>query len=429
MAALRGDAVIDAVLRQAGVLRFDSSEELFHVAQLFESQPLPRGRRIAIVSNSASVATLAADACATRGLEASDVRGAPYPVLLGLGAGAQEYAARVRELLANAGIDALMVCYVDRLEGDPQGVLDAISEVSEGQPKPVVASVVRSDGRLHASTRVGVPNYVFPESCVAVLARAAERRAWLSRYSGLDGTAARALIASFLDHEPAGGWLSLADAEALLATHRIPVAVSYRCRELERALAVAREIGGPLALKADFAAPSHGSEIDAILLGLEGEAAVRSGWRELERRVQTAGREWIGAIVQRLVAPGADVLVGAFSDPDLGRVIAVGLGGRQAGLAETVAFRLPPATDVEADELIDSSQGVAIELDGFRGAAPLDRQALRELILRFALLLAEVPEVVEADLNPVRCTTDSSLVLDMRVRIERRHPLKRVKTW
>ena len=97
-AALRGDAVIDAVLHQAGVLRFHSSEELFHVAQLFESQPLPSGRRIGIVSNSASVATLAADACATRGLEARDARGAPYPVLLRLGAGA----ARVRRTGARA---------------------------------------------------------------------------------------------------------------------------------------------------------------------------------------------------------------------------------------------------------------------------------------------------------------------------------------
>ena len=436
VAALRGDAVIDALLRQAGVLRFHGSEELFHVAQLFESQPLPSGRRVAIVSNSASVATLAADACATRGLETSDARGAPYPVLLGLGAGAQEYAARVRELLADVGVDALMVCYVDRLEGDPEGVLDAVSAVCSGQPKPVVASVVRSDGRLPASSGAVVPNYPFPELCVAVLARAAERRAWLSRplgeaphYSGLDGPAARALIASFLEREPAGGWLSLAEAEALLATHGIPVAASHRCRDFERALTVAQEIGGPVALKADLPAPAHAREIDAALFGLEGEEGLRSGWRELERRVDAAGREWIGAIVQPLVAPGADLLVGAFSDPDLGLVIAVGLGGRHASLGETVACRLPPTTDVEADELIDSATAVATELDDFPGAAPLDRQALRALILRFVLLLGEVPEVVEADLNSVRCTTNGCQVLDTRVRIERRRPVERVKTW
>jgi acyl-CoA synthetase (NDP forming) len=146
--------------------------------------------------------------------------------------------------------------------------------------------------------------------------------------------------------------------------------------------------------------------------------------------VQAAGREWIGAIVQRLVAPGgADVLVGAVGDPDLGQVLAVGFGGRRAGLGRGAAFRLLPATDAETDELIDSAEGVATELDGFRGSAVLDRQALRELMLRFALLLREVPEVVETDLNPVRCMTTGCIVLDMRLRIEPRRPVERLKTW
>ena len=193
---------------------------------------------------------------------------------------------------------------------------------------------------------------------------------------------------------------------------------------------MAPEIGGPVALKADFAAPAHASDIDAVLLGLEGEPAVRSGWRELERRVQTAGREWTGAIVQRLVAPGADVLVGAFSDPDLGPVIAVGLGGRRAGLGRNGC--VPPAAgNGHRSRRADRRLPTASPPSWTGSAAPLalDREALRELILRFALLLGEVPEVVEADLNPVRCTTNGCVVLDMRLRIERRRPVERVKTW
>jgi acetate---CoA ligase (ADP-forming) len=436
-AALRGDAAVDALLYQAGVLRFSGGEELFDAAEFFERQPLPNGRRIGIVSNSAGVATLAADACPTRGLEVTEANEAQNPLILAISAGPDEYAVSVRELLGDAGIDALMVFYVDFHDGDPQGVLDAISAASAGQPKPVVASVLRSDGQLPTRTGLGVPNYLFPESCAAVLARAAERREWLSRplgeaphYPDLDGPAARALIASFLDREPAGGWLSLDEAEALLATHGIPVAASHHCREVERAVTVAADIGAPVALKADFAAPAHASDIDAVMLGLEDRSAVRSGWRELERRVHAAGREWIGAIVQRLVPPGgADVLVGAIGDPDLGPVLAVGFGGRRAGLDRTAAFRLLPVTDAETDELIDSAEGVATQLDGFRGSAVLDRQALRELMLRFSLLLRELPEVVETDLNPVRCMTNGCVVLDMRLRIEPPRPVERVKTW
>ena len=435
-AALRGDAVADALLHQAGVLRFRGGEELFDAAVFFESQPLPSGREIGIVSNSPPLATLGANACTAWGLQVGQPSQARNPLVLGISAGPDEYAASIRQLLGDAGIDALTVYYSDRLGGDPEAVLEAISAVSAGQSKPIVASVVRPDGQLPARTGPGVPNFLFPESCAAVLARAAERRDWLSRplgeppqYPDLDGAAARALIAALLEREPAGGWLSSDQAEALLATHGIPVTPSHRCRELERAVAFAGESGGPVALKADLAAPAHASDIGAVLLGQEGGSAVRSGWRELQRRVAAAGREWTGAVVQPLVPPGSDMLVGTVNDPDLGSVIAVGLGGLQARLTESAAFRLPPATDTEADELIDSARGVAAELNGLRGSAPLDREALRELILRFTLLLAEVPELVEADLNPVRCMTSGCLVLDMRLRIEHRRPTDRVKTW
>ncbi|MGO9788923.1 MAG: GNAT family N-acetyltransferase [Solirubrobacteraceae bacterium] len=436
-AALRGDAVIDALLREAGVLRFRGIEELFSAADFFERQPLPSGRRIGIVSNSEGVATLAADACATGGLQVREASDAQNPLLLEINAGPEEYGASLRALLGDAGIDALMVFYVDFHEGDPEAVLNAISGVSAGQPKPVVASVLRSDGQLPARSGVSVPNYLFPESCAAVLTRAVERREWLARplgepphYPDLDPAAARAAVASVLDRAPAGGWLSLADAEALLATYGIPIAASHHCLDLERAVAVAAQIGAAVTLKADSPAPATASDIDAVLVGLQGESALRSGWRELKRRVHAAGRQWNGAIIQRLPAPGgSNVLVGAVSDPDLGPVLAVGLGGRHAGLARGAECRLLPVTDAEADELIDSSEGVVAELDGFRGSALLDREALRELILRFALLLREVPELVETDLNPVRCMTNGCVVLDMRLRLEPRRPVARVKTW
>jgi acetate---CoA ligase (ADP-forming) len=434
--ALRGDSVVDAILHHAGVLRLRSGEELFDAAELFARQPLPRGREIGILTNSPAVSTLAADACATRGLNVSQACQAPNPHVLGVGAGPEEYATSVKALLQDAGIDALMVYYVDRLEGDPEGVLAAISAAADGHQKPVVASVVRSDGQLPPRSDSGLPNFLFPESCAAVLARAAERRAWLSRplgerpqYPDLDARRARELVAEFLEREPGGGWLSLAESEALLGTHGIPVTPSHCCADAESAVEAAQAIGGPVAMKANFAAPAHASEIHAVLLGLEGVAAVRAGWRELERRVQAAGREWIGVIVQRLVAPGADVLVGEFRDQDLGPVVALGLGGRQAGFGQTAAFRLPPVTDVEAAELIDACESVAHELDGLPGTDPLDRGALSELILRFALLIGELPEMVEADLNSVRCSASGCAVLDMRLRIGPFRQVDRVRTW
>ena len=183
-AALRGDAVVDALLQQAGVLRFHGGEELFDAAEFFERQPLPSGRRIGIVSNSAGMATLAADACATRGLEVSEASEAQNPLLLGIGAGPDEYAASIRELLGDAGIDALMVFYVDLHDGDPEAVLEAISAVSTGSPSRLWhPSCAPTAGCPRGAVRA-CRTTLFPESCVAVLARAAERREWLSRPLG-----------------------------------------------------------------------------------------------------------------------------------------------------------------------------------------------------------------------------------------------------
>jgi len=434
-AALREDALVDALLLHAGVMRFHSGEELFDTAEFFETQPLPLGRRTGIVSNSRGVAALAIDACGSRGLAVGS------SLAISSRAGPTDYAASVRDLLAAQTIDTAMVYYVDVGGGDPRAVLAAISEVAAQQDKPLVASVLGGDGRRVQLEGCSVPNFRFPETCAGVLARAVERREWLSRavgqqpeFDGIDAEAANARVAAWLDDHPEvdpadGGWLPTSESEALLATCGIPFADSEQCSDVGHAVSSAARFGGSVVLKADFAPPAHATDVDAVLLGLEGEAAVRAGWQELERRTRSAGREWRGAIVQPLVGPGADVLVGALADPELGRVMAIGLGGRQAGLGRDVAYRLLPLTDVDARELIDASEAVSIQLDGFRGSPPKDRVALQDLILRFATLLRAVPELVDIDLNPVRCLADGALVLDTRMRVERRTQAEPVTRW
>ena len=437
-AALRGDALVDGLLYHGGVQRFRTGEELFNAAEFYDRQPLPLGRQIGIVSNSVGVATLAADACATRGLVVAQARGrAQNPLVMHIHADHRDYVRAVRASLRDAGVDALMAFYVDPLGGDPDEVLEAISRTAAGQDKPVVACVVNAAGELPTDRSLRVPNFRFPESCADVLARAAERRAWLSRplgepphYGNLDPAAARELIGSRLERQQSDEpWLASHEAEALLATHGLTYVPSHQCEDADRAVAIAEQIGGPIALKAGRPRPAYAGDIDAVLLGLEGDGAVRAGWRELERRVRQTGWPWIGAIVQRLMPPGADLLVGTVNDPEFGRVMAVGLGGRHGGLAGTAAFRLPPSTDVDADELINASEQVTTQLDGSRGLPRLDRTALRELVLRFALLLRETPEIAEADLNPVRCMANGCVVLDTQLRIERPRPTERVKTW
>ncbi|HEY8585081.1 MAG TPA: GNAT family N-acetyltransferase, partial [Capillimicrobium sp.] len=197
--ALRGETVFDALFRQAGVLRVEGAQALFDTAALLERQPLPAGRSVAVVTNSGGLGTLAADACLSRGLSVAPLSTetcrdieelvpradrTSNPVDLGISATPHEMRASVDAVLADESVDAAIVLSVD-LAGVPPDEMLAALEPAEAaiRVKPVVASVVRADGRM--ATALGtVPNFRFPEACAGVLALAADRRDWLSRPLG-----------------------------------------------------------------------------------------------------------------------------------------------------------------------------------------------------------------------------------------------------
>jgi acyl-CoA synthetase (NDP forming)/RimJ/RimL family protein N-acetyltransferase len=448
--ALGDEAAADALLRQAGVLRVESTEALFDTAELLERQPLPRGRRVGIVTNSGGLGRIASDACTTRRLElaipAADTIARlserlpnadriKNPVDLGVRAPLQDYLDAVGALLGDDGVDAVLAVHAGRSGLEHAEGLEALERATAAADKPVVACAVGADGRLPERERWTVPNYRFPEAAVRALGLAADRRDWLSQplgvrpaYEDVDAERVATLAAALLE-DRGPGWLDRGATADLLATHGLGVLPGAHADTGEAAVAAAARLGGPVVVKADFAPPARAGDVDAVLLGLDGGAAVRAGWDELERRVAASGREWSGVLVQPLAGPGADVLVGAVADPDLGPVVGVGMGGRQAGLSGDVAFGLAPLNDVEVDGLLSGSPGVQAWLEGLRGAAPLDRPALRELVLRFSLLLEHVPELAEVDLNPVRVMPAGATIVDARVRLAPRPEPRRAKTW
>jgi acyl-CoA synthetase (NDP forming)/GNAT superfamily N-acetyltransferase len=211
------DAATDALFRQAGVLRVETTQTLFDVAELLERQPLPRGRRVGVVTNSGGLGVVAADACAARGLElaapgeatsarlAAALPGADRlgnPIDLGVRAPVTDDLEAIAALLDDDHVDAVLVLHVELGSGDPAARLAALEDAARGASKPVLACVVGAGGELPRRTEWRVPNYRFPEAAVRALALAADRRDWLSRplgqapvVEGLDLDAARALAA------------------------------------------------------------------------------------------------------------------------------------------------------------------------------------------------------------------------------------------
>jgi len=433
-ALAESDQVVDALFRQAGVIRTATLEELFDVAMLLAHQPVPNGRRVGILTNAGGPGILAADACEARGLElpspsAMTVAGlraflppaasVANPVDMLASASPEHYRRAEQILLADEGLDSLLVIFIPPIAANAEAVAAAIVEGASGAQKPVLATFMSARGAPPALAPI--PCYPFPESASIALARAAAYGEWRRRppgkipdYTDLAVDSARALISRAL--ERGGGWLSPAEVEQLLTAFGIPAAPARLARTENEASEAAGSLGFPVALKAVGPAILHKTEVGGVRLGLADAGAVAAACRELKERL---GSDLTGFLVQPMVRGGVEVIAGMTLDATFGPLIVYGSGGTLVELLADVAFRLHPLTDADVEAMLDEVRGTAL-LRGYRGAPPADEAALKDLLLRLSALVEACPEVREIDLNPVKVLDRGVRVVDARVRVERK---------
>ncbi len=438
-------AGLDALLRQTGVLQVDSIEDLFGVAQMLAYQPLPRGRRLAIVTNAGGPGILAADACAAQGLRLASLSAATRerlaaflppeasvqnPVDMIASATPESYRQAVEAVLADPGVDAVLMIFIEPLVTQPEPVAAAIRQAVAGTDKTVLACFMMSRGApelLRVEPGRRVPSFVFPEDAVRALALATEygerrRRPQgeLPRLADLDLDAARALLAA--TERGGEAWLTPDEALSLVAAAGIAAVPTRVAEDPAEAAAVATELGLPAALKLRSRSLTHKSDVGGVRLGLETAEAVAAAYRDLvaglEARGQVAAME--GAILQPMLSPpGArEFILGMSRDPQFGPVIMLGLGGVQVELLRDVAFALPPLLDTDPELMLDQLKGRAI-LGPWRGWPPADLAALRDAVLRFAALVEALPELSELEINPLLVLPEGQgvLALDGRARL------------
>jgi acetyl coenzyme A synthetase (ADP forming)-like protein len=440
-AALAGsEAAVDATFHQAGVIRAASLEELVDVASLLSTQPEPRGRRVAVLTNAGGLGILCADACEAAGLElpalgeeATAALAALLPAeasvsnpvdMLG-GADASTYAGALPPLIAEPRVDAVIALFAPTVTSTADEVAATIAAAAVGADKPVLAVAMSADGIPAPFRAAGrrVAAFAYPESAARALGRAAERGEWLRRPQGdvpqlvdIDREAAAALVERALA-ATGESWLEPADARALLLAYGVPLVPEAVVADPDDAAAAARELGFPAVVKT--AEPgAHKTELGGIALDLADEAAVRAA----------AARIGGPVLVQPMITGGAEVLAGVVQDPVFGPLVAFGPGGVLAELIGEAGFRIAPLTDVDARELVTSGKAGRL-VRGFRGAPKADEAALVDLVLRLARLGEDLPSVAELDLNPVLALPDGCVAVDARVRVRHAEPALRVKTW
>jgi acetate---CoA ligase (ADP-forming) len=433
------DVTVDALFRQAGVIRTDTLHELFDVATLLAKQPVPRGDRVAIVTNGGGPGIICADACQAGGVQVPDFapelrreleRLVPEAASLGnpvdllASASAEDYRRTLRALIDADVVDAIVAIFVPPLVTQAADVAAAISDVAQDSGACTMAGVFMTGDGLPpqlSQGSVAVPGYEFPEDAARAVALTARHGAWRARPVGdfpeLPGCRpdeAAALISEELAR--GSSWLAPARVAELLRCYGLPLIETRVVQDADGAVAAAEELSAPIALKAVATGLLHKSDAGGVALGLDGSAAVRDGARQIEAAVRQAGHELEGFVLQPMAPSGVELIVGVVHDQSFGPVLACGAGGTAAELIKDVAVRITPVTDLDAAEMIRSLKTFPL-LDGYRGAPPCDLAAIEDVLLRVSAMVQAHPEIVELDCNPLIAGAEGATIVDARLRV------------
>jgi acetyl coenzyme A synthetase (ADP forming)-like protein len=448
------DVTVDALFKQAGVVRADTMHELFDVAALLSSQPAPRGDRVAIVTNGGGPGILCADVCQAGGLDvvalSEEVRVAlagflapeaslGNPIDMIATASAADYARAIQVLVAHAACDAIITIFVPPLVTSGHDVAGEIELAAQNTGAITLASVFMgaSDAiRGHPPKRARrVPVFDFPEDAAQALIHAVEHTRWTQRPTGAVTTPggcrpdeAAAIIARAL----ANGveWLDPHDVVSLLDCYGLPLIATRIVADEGEAVTAASELGVPVALKAIAPGLIHKTDAGAVALGLGDASAVRAAARKIQAAVEKAGYQLEGFVLQPMAVAGVELLLGVVHDESFGPVIACGAGGTSVELLRDVAVRITPLSDLDAQEMLRSLRSFPL-LDGYRGTVKCDLAAIENVLLRLSAMVEAHTEIAELDANPVVARADGALILDARIRVSLapdRQPLGALRT-
>jgi len=434
--------VAKAAFEQIGVVVVETFEELYDCAKGLALQPLPKGRRIGMITNGAGLTVVASDAAEKMRIHVgaySDrtkkklIESLPGYVLvrkvvdLTGSATSQDYEISMEALLEDPQIDLLMPAFVFQDSPLDEGILEVLPRMKKfGKPILCMYSGGPYSRRLASMFHEqGIPFFTLADRAM----RVADAMMQLNEYSSslperFEGyaeigaevveTGDRIIEKALYRHRQL---LLEHEGKALLKKYGVPVAESVLARSEEEALKAVGCLGFPLVLKIVSPDVIHKSDVGAVLVGMRDEAAVREGYRTIQEIARKISAKLEGVLIQRMAPQGTEVIVGGVLDREFGPIVMFGLGGIFVEVLKDVEFRRAPITRLEAHEMIHEINGYPI-LRGVRKQPPADEEALADILVRVSKLMVDQPKIREIDLNPVFVYEKGATVADVRVILE-----------
>ncbi len=436
------DTAYNAAFRRAGVLRAETSEEMFDQARALAWCPLPAGNRVAVLTNAGGPGVTAADALEARGLKMAEfspntiqalgmilppAASLINPVDMLATAGPDQFARGLQALLDDPNTDSVMVIFPTPPMHTAGAVAKALIPVIHQAKKPVVVSVM-GDRLIQEAVEhlraARIPEYRFPERAAAALAALVKRVDLLNYASAKpvlrkDTKAKR--VQQIIEEHLGDPFLSATEIHDILDAYGIPFARMTLAEDQESAVAAAADMGLPVVLKIASPDISHKTEVGGVLLNLVDEKSIRGGFQAILDQAKAAQPKAaiLGVNVQEMVPLGQEVIVGAVQDPQFGPVMMFGSGGTEVEGLKDLSFGLAPLTDLEIDNMLNKTWA-GRKLHGFRNLLPADINAVKDVLIRLAQLANDFPQFSEIEINPLRVFPKGkgTAAVDVRIRVD-----------
>ncbi len=438
------DAVFDAAVRRAGVIRLYNLGQLFASASALFSHFRPRGNRLAIITNGGGPGVMAADRAADLGIALAefadttqtalkkllpDTWSQGNPVDIQADADVERYRKTLEAILAGPNVDGVLVMLTPQAMADPDGVAKAIVEADHKADKPILTCFMGEE-RVSSARKMfdsaGIPTFRTPEPAVELFSHIsnyyrnqkllAQTPASLSELSPPSMESARLVIETALNERRKV--LKGMESKAILAAFRIPIAQTVVARSATEAMVLAEEIGLPVAMKIDSPDIKHKSDIGGVRLNLTSLVAVRTAYQEILEATRKVHPEATinGIAIEPMILKrnGRELMVGVVRDPIFGPVITFGEGGTRVEVQKDRAIALPPLNTFLARDLIRSTR-VSSYLGEFRSMPPVNMEALELILLRVSEMVCELPWLKELDINPLIVDEDGAVAVDARI--------------
>ncbi len=430
-----------AAFNQAGILRADSMESLFDMALAIGYQPLLKGNNIAIVTNAGGPGILATDALERAGLSMAqlqtqtiqsleqylpDAASAANPVDVLGDAKADRYRFALERVIKDPHVDGLMVLLTPQAMTEIEETAQAVCEINKIFEKPVLACFM-GDSKVKPGIEIlsknGIPNYAFPEKVARAFEAMADYRDYRERPlpEYVNFNVNKSAVKTVFNKVRNDKRVTIGDAESreVLSAYGLSIPQSQIAETAEDAVAIANKIGFPVVLKIASPEILHKTDVGGVKVNLQNAEDVRDAFELMVYRAQRyvpGARIW-GCLVQQMApAGGTEILVGMNRDPQFGPLITFGLGGIFVETIKDVTFRIAPISSFEAEQMINEIRASAL-LNGVRGKPPLDKEAIKDVLLRISQLVQDFSEISEMDINPlvVYPQGQGAIALDMRL--------------